>query len=98
MKVFHNCKMTSVFFDEEIAEEGFPCKIEINGQRIVVKYDDDDGFVNYIGEEVANGHFTLICNERSGTASLHMFPNSNILEGHWKEGDARGMWRIFLKE
>ena len=43
--------MDSVFYDETPANEGEECEIRIDGNEIVVSYEDDDGVVIYKGKD-----------------------------------------------
>ena len=72
------------------------CEVRISKDEIVVSYDDEDGPVVYKGKNKGDGHFDLRARKVEGQASLHMFEGSHILEGFWKEGIKKGMWRIML--
>lgn len=87
---------TIIHFSDDTAEENEKCAVKIEDKKILVEYEGEDGFVQYIGEEKGQGHFELSCPAVSGKASLHMFADSEILEGSWFEGGYRGMWRIHL--
>lgn len=88
--------MDSVFYDETPANEGEECEIRIDGNEIVVSYEDDDGVVIYRGKDEGHGHFVLECPERQARATLHQIPESRFLEGFWIEEGYRGFWRITL--
>ena len=74
------------------------CQVQIDGSKIVVSYEQHDGPAVYEGEEVGSGHFKLTCARKSARATLHRIPGENLLEGHWIEGEDRGMWRIQLED
>lgn len=95
MTIWHNSKMSTFYYSDEPSSEDYPCIVEINEDKISVKYDDEE-VVEYQGKNHGNGHFELSAPEIGGKASLHMFPNSLILEGYWIEDSYRGMWRILL--
>ncbi|MBF0274969.1 MAG: hypothetical protein HQK84_07035 [Nitrospinae bacterium] len=99
MKIYKNAKIFSVSYNEDpvVVDEDLICEVKFGEGRIVVSYKDDEGDVIYRGNEDGEGHYLLECAERDGKASLHMFSKSEILEGHWKEGDYRGFWRITLE-
>lgn len=86
--------MTTCYFAAEEATLNTPCTVEINEKTISVRYEEDEGgSVNYAGKNDGNGHFRLSGSD-GGKASLHMFPDSNILEGYWTANTCSGMWRI----
>lgn len=95
MAIWNNSKMTTVYFSDSDASENCDCVVKIANGKILVEY-DDAGLVQYVGEEKGQGHFVLSCAAVSGKASLHMFANSEILEGSWIEDGYRGMWKIML--
>ena len=72
------------------------CQVRIDGNKIVVSYEQPDGLTVYEGEEFTAGHFRLTCARKGGRAMLHRAPGENVLEGSWTEGEDRGMWRIQL--
>ncbi len=92
--MIHAAKMDTVYFDDSVAEEGFPCEVRLGDGEIVVSYEGDDGFINYTGKEIGEGHFQLSCASNGGSASLHCFKGSKILEGFWIEDGVKGFWRI----
>jgi hypothetical protein len=69
--------------------------VKITDDEILVEY-DDEGLVKYRGPNDASGHFLLAAPDVEGRASLHRFPDADILEGSWVEAGYRGMWRIEL--
>ena len=95
MTIWNNSKMTTIYFSNSDALENSDCVVKIEKKKILVEY-EDNGIVQYVGEERGLGHFDLSCPSVSGKASLHMFANSEILEGSWIEGSYRGMWKIKL--
>ncbi len=97
MTVWNNCTIDTLYYGEQAADTKAPgYEVRIDENDIVVAYDDDEGWVEYRGKNNGNGHFQLTCPERKGEATLHQFPNGEILEGYWIEGGYRGMWRITL--
>lgn len=98
MTIWKNCTVDVLFYDETpayIGEDGYI--VRLLDDAIEISYDDVEGAVCYRGKNNGDGHFDLAAPERNGRASLHFFPNSHFMEGYWKEGDVRGMWRIHLK-
>lgn len=97
MTIWHNSRMTTLYYSDEPAKEDYPCVVKIDDNGILVEYEDEDGGIQqYKGQNNKNGHFELNAPDLHGHASLHMFPDSTILEGSWIEGGYRGMWRIEL--
>lgn len=87
MTIWNNSKMTTVYFSDADVLENYDCVVKIDNGKILVEYkEDDDDIVQYVGEEKGQGHFELGYPAVSGKASLHMFANSEILEGSWIEG------------
>ena len=74
------------------------CKVRIDGAKIVLSYEQHDGPTVWEGEEVAAGHFKLTCARKRGSAILHRLPGGDVIEGHWSDGQNRGMWRIQLRD
>ena len=87
--------MSTVYFSADESSENDDCVVTIENKKILVEY-EDEGRVQYLGQEIGEGHFSLVCPEHSGKASLHMFEGSEILEGSWVEDSYRGMWKIKL--
>lgn len=96
MAVWNNSLMDIVYYDKTEACEQDPCEVRIEGNEIVVSYDDDVPVV-FKGHLNGPGHFELACAEVNGKATLHMFEGSKILEGFWLEGGEKGFWRITLR-
>ena len=94
MTIWNHCKMSTLYYSDD-GEESYPCVVKITDDEILVEY-DDEGLVQYRGSNDGQGHFLLAAPDVEGRASLHRFPDANILEGSWVEGGYRGMWRIEL--
>lgn len=97
MQTWKNSSADIIFYDMTPAyvnERGYI--VRLSEDEIEVTYDDDEGAVCYRGKSKGSGHFELHAPERDGKASLHCFPDSQVLEGYWQEGGTRGMWRIRL--
>jgi len=94
MKIYNNCTMTTLYHSNDPSED-YPCVVKLGDDRILVEY-EDEGWVQYEGTTNGEGHFELYGVGFQGHASLHMFPDSSILEGSWLEEGYRGMWRIKL--
>jgi hypothetical protein len=86
----------SVLYYSADASEDWPCVVKISESEILVEY-EDAGLVQYVGKNLGDGHFELQAPALKGHASLHMFGDSELLEGSWVEGSYKGMWRIRLK-
>ena len=58
----------------------------------------EGGLISYAGMAQGEGHYWLESIMNGGRASLHRFPDSQILEGYWEveEEKEKGMWRIEL--
>lgn len=74
-----------------------PCEVLIDGGRIVVSYKEEGAQVVYEGEAIGEGHYRLACPSRSGRATLHRFPEDDVLEGSWSEGGEDGYWKVRLR-
>lgn len=99
MTVWRRCVYDSLYYDDKRKTEvGLPCEVRIEGELIEVCYVDDEMPVKYSGKEIARGHFDLSAPVVNGRSTLHMFPNSKVLEGYWVENGYRGMWRIQLAD
>ena len=87
-----------VYYPNKIRETGIPCKVRIDGNTIVISYEDDKGPVVYTGEETGEGHFKLQADGRNCRASLHRFADDpEVFEGWWQEDRYEGMWRLTLE-
>lgn len=95
MTIWNNSRMTILYYTSDVASQNFPCVVKITDEEILVEY-DDDGLVQYRGANDGTGHYVLTAPEVDGRASLHRFPESELLEGSWVEGGVRGMWRVEL--
>lgn len=98
MTVWENCEF-DLYQDNHspsLRLSGYDVKID--NDEVVVSYEDDDGNVIYRGVNTGDGHYLLTAIEREGRATLHRFPNGDILEGNWHENGLRGMWRIYLDD
>jgi hypothetical protein len=87
--------LTSFGAGGEMTEDS--CEVRISNGSIAISY-DDVGKVVYEGTEEAPGHFRLSCSAVNGRATLHRFPDDDMLEGFWAEGGYLGMWRIQLND
>jgi hypothetical protein len=96
--VWKKSLMTTAFFDDTEAYEDEECVVRIDEKSIEVSYDNKEENVIYRGKNDESGHFELICPERNGRASLHMFENGKFLEGYWVESGEKGFWRIQLRD
>jgi hypothetical protein len=98
MQVWSKCTAEVYYFDAEPAAlEKEKYIVRLSDEIIEVVYDDDDGHpVCYRGINNGDGHFNLLAAECDGKATLHRFPGSEYLEGYWREGGEKGMWRIRL--
>ena len=98
MPIWKNSLMTTAYLDDSFADVDDPCEVRITDSEIVVSYinEDESGYDLYKGQEIADGHFKLFCEEKQGKATLHLVENENVLEGFWVEGGNQGFWRIEL--
>ena len=95
--IWNKSKMTSLYYDADVADENYPCVVKITDEEIVVEYlGEANALVQYRGHNDGSGHFELHATTVGGRGTLHMFPSANRLEGSWIEDGARGMWRIEL--
>jgi hypothetical protein len=95
MPIYKNSEMTT-FYSDNRPERSDECEVRLDDGSIAVSYRGENGWVVYEGPESGNGHFEVAAHSVSGQATLHRFPDGDILEGFWKEGGAIGMWRIQL--
>ncbi len=96
MTIYDKSTMSTLYFSKDEAEEHWACTVKIADGEILVEY-DEEGLVQYKGKSFGEGHFRLaLQSEGTGTATLHMFPDDDVLEGYWLEDGVRGMWRIDL--
>lgn len=93
MTIWKNSTMTTFYYSSNA--EDIPCIVKIDDKTILVEY-EDEGVVQYKGRNNNDGHFELTAPQANGRASLHQFPNGEVLEGYWSEDGNRGMWRISL--
>jgi len=99
MAVWNNSVMECIYYDADAADLDLHCQVRIDDDEIVVTYEEDDGgYPLYRGQNDGTGHFVLQCPANHGRATLHRFPNGQILEGFWDEEGYRGFWRIRLQE
>ena len=94
MPIWNSCTMTTLYYSEDASDDD-PCVVRIDENGILVEYEDEE-IVQYTGTRNGEGHFELRGVGFDGHASLHMFPESSVLEGSWVEEGQRGMWRIRL--
>lgn len=94
---YPNARMDS-FYGDCVSHQDYPCSVRFEGGRIKVEYDGGDGSVSYSGTEIGAGHYKLSADGFDGSATLHCFEGSTILEGFWIEDRRQGMWRIKLGE
>ena len=89
--------MDIVFFDERPACLAVDCHVVLTTRGCDVKYDDVAGiFWHWRGKILGSGHYELDGNWVNCRGTLHRAPSSQFMEGFWKEGPQRGMWRILL--
>jgi hypothetical protein len=96
VQVWKNCSIDTLYYTDrpaDVDEKG--SIVRLTDDYLEVAY-DDGGPVVYRGKNNHDGHFNLIAPEVKGKASLHFFPNSNIMEGYWIEDGVQGMWRVRL--
>lgn len=95
--IWNNSKMTTLYYDADVADENYPCVVRISDSEIVVEYRGEASeLVQYRGKNDGTGHFELRSGAVNGRGTLHMFSGASRLEGSWVEDNARGMWRIEL--
>lgn len=95
MPVWKNCTMSSYYADGLVEN---PCVVKIDGGKIVIEYMDGSNRLTFAGTELAPGHFKLEATTHRGSATLHRFPDDDILVGWWVEEGQQGLWRIDLDE
>lgn len=95
MTVWKDCKMTTVYYDETMADDEF-CDVRIDSKVMTVSYKEEGAFVIYEGHDLGGGHFHLHCKKKNSDATLHLPEGGKILEGYWEEESYRGFWRIYL--
>lgn len=98
-EVFNSSVMEVVYYSEQDADTGEPCRVIIGDGHIEVIYDFVDEVRKWTGNEIGDGHFRLEGLDFEGEATLHAFPTIKKgmwLDGFWEEEGERGMWRIRL--
>ncbi|QLP98560.1 MAG: hypothetical protein HZY79_15855 [Rhodoblastus sp.] len=80
------------------ADFGWPCEVRLDGDEIIISYEENGCHCLYKGRDVGHGHFELNCTENGGKATLHRFPDGDHLDGFWVQDGYQGMWRIHLDE
>ena len=58
MTIWNHCKMSTLYYSGDSAEENYPCVVKITDDEILVEY-DDEGLVQYRGSNDGQGHFLL---------------------------------------
>ena len=94
--IWTNSRFETLHYSRDEADMDWPCTVRIDDDAIVVEY-DNDGLCQYVGANDGSGHFELRLLGGDGRATLHRFPDANVLEGYWLEDGERGMWRIHLE-
>ena len=97
MTIWHNSKMTTLYYSDEPANEDCPCVVRVDERGILVEYGEGEERRQYAGVSRGEGHYELEAVGFTGKACLHTFVGSVILEGSWIEEGYRGMWRIRLE-
>lgn len=97
VEIWPRSTFDTYFADDEMTADR-PCRVQIGAGLIEVTYADDGATVRYSGREQGEGHFDLAAPEIAGKATLHRFSKDRFLEGYWREGQVKGMWRITLAE
>ncbi|MCG4254114.1 hypothetical protein K6W37_09455 [Acetobacter senegalensis] len=90
--LYENCKM--ITFQSGCEEDTSTCDVRIDGETLIVSYDD----TIYRGNDSGGGHYDLIAPMVNGRATLHRAKDSDTLEGSWIEGGFIGMWQIELSD
>lgn len=88
----------SLYPDKEESLKG-KCVVEFcDDGSLKIAYEDDGDQLLWSGARKGEGHWELTeSHGNKSEATLHQLtPESNILEGTWKEGNEWGMWRIKL--
>ena len=92
--------MDTIYYANYAAKHGTSCEVRLDGDDIVVSTAADEDAVLYSGKQLSEGHFHLASSNPKGTATLHCFVGSRILEGFWMEtadsenDGSSGFWRI----
>lgn len=96
MTIWKNCLADLYYNDDtpDLKDPGY--EVRLSGTELVISYEADDGWVNWKGHDLGSGNFEMVSPEVEGSAMLHRFGDSEILEGNWTEGGDHGMWRIYL--
>ena len=60
MTIWHNSKMTTLYFNNDEASENYDCVVKIEDGCILVEYEQEEGeLAQYEGQEIGAGHFSL---------------------------------------
>jgi len=104
MEGIYKASMETAFYTSDQASTDFDCIVKFSSSELIIEYINyDENRVTYSGIDQGNGHYILNSYEfESGKATLHMFPDSKILEGSWVVTDdngvkIKGFWKILIK-
>lgn len=86
------------YFDERPVQRVQNTAVEIGVRTILVEWREGSRAYRYEGVRTGQGHFLLNSDDGAGSATLHRFQNSTILEGFWKQNGKSGFWRVHLPE
>jgi hypothetical protein len=86
------------YFDQRPVQRVRKAVIEIGVRTILVEWWEGSRALRYEGVRNGQGHFLLRGDDGAGTATLHRFQNSTILEGFWKRNGKSGFWRVHLPQ
>ncbi|WP_329763946.1 hypothetical protein [Stenotrophomonas geniculata] len=94
-KIWNNCM--AITFQEGESCIYTSCNVKLDSE-LLVEYADEGEIIQYRGINDGTGHFLLKCANNGGAASLHLAPNTALLQGSWVENGMNGMWKILLKD
>jgi hypothetical protein len=86
------------YFDQRPIDRVRKAVVEIGMRTILVEWWEGSRALRYEGVRNGQGHFLLRSDNGAGSATLHRFQHSTILEGFWTRDGKNGFWRVHLPQ
>ena len=90
--------MEKGYFDERPVLRIRDAALNLSARTIRVEWREGSRAFRYEGVRTGQGHFMLRGDGHAGSATLHRFQYSNILEGFWQRKGKSGFWRVHLPQ
>jgi hypothetical protein len=92
------------YSDKEYSTFEKPCNVIIDEKKITLEFVIEGKECKWEGREKAPGHYFMWdesvsdvrCHPGVKTGTLHRMPDSDVLEGRWREDGCKGFWEITL--